>query len=421
MVPRVVRTAESVPLSRVSPDLAVPLRPYLETAAAEIIHEIQRQVPEYARPRESRYGQRMRWAAEQSVGAFIEAIGRADPPWESVADIFAGIGTYEARKGRSLEGLQTSIRVGGQVACRRFIKDARRLDWPLETLGQITESLFVFLEKIASAAGHGYARAEQAMATERERTRHRLRDLLIMEPHASMEAINELARGTGWEVPRSLAIVAIRRTDSRPVPVLSPQILADWHGADPYLIVPDPEGPGQERLLASLARDQMAAIGPTVAVTRAGMSLRWARHTLALVERGVFPAKEPIRCVDHIPTLAGAMCEELIDVAVRTRLAPLLELPPQRREPLARTLLVYMENRDNAVAAAEKLLVHEQTVRYRIRRLEEILGDLPFDSAHRTELMLLLHSWVRISPPEVTGLTTGTRQDDDPFTDVAAG
>ncbi|KAB2339966.1 PucR family transcriptional regulator [Actinomadura rudentiformis] len=421
MVAHVARAAGSVPLSRVSPDLAVPLRPYLEAAAAEIIREIKRQVPEYARPKDSRYGQRMRWAAEQSVSAFIDAIGRPDPPWEAVSDIFAGIGAYEARKGRGLEGLQTSIRVGGQVACRRFIKDAQRLDWPLETLGQITDSLFVFLEKVAGAAGHGYARAEQAMATERERARHRLRDLLIMEPHASMEAISDLAYGAGWEVPRSLALVAIRRTGTRPVPVLSPQILADWHGPDPYLIVPDPEGPGQERLLASLARGHMAAIGPTVAVTRAGMSLRWARHALALVERGVFSAKEPVRCVDHIPTLAGAMCEELIDVALRVRLAPLLELPPQRREPLARTLLVYMENRDNAVAAAEQLLVHEQTVRYRIRRLEEILGDLPFDSAHRTELMLLLHSWVRISPPEDPVLPAGTRQDDAPFADAAAG
>ncbi|NVI86695.1 helix-turn-helix domain-containing protein [Actinomadura sp. BRA 177] len=390
--------AADFPLSGVPADVADPMLPHLEAVAVEMVAEIQGLVPEYARPPESRYGRRMRWAVEETVRQFVDAIGRPDMDWKKVTGIFEGIGAYEARQGRSLDGLQTAIRVSGQVACRRFIKDARRLGWSLDTLGSFTESLFVFLERIAGAAGHGYARAQGEIAGERERFRRRLRDLLVMEPPASAEAIGELARSAGWPVPRTLAAVAVRPEPDQAVPVLPPVFLADWDAAEPYLICPDPDGPGRDRMLALLKGTRSAAIGPAVPLVRAGLSLRWARRGLALVERGVLPGKEPLRCLDHLPSLIAAQSEELIDVALGGRLAALMKLPPHRRDALSRTLLTYMECRDNAVAAAERLLVHEQTVRYRIRRLEETLGGMMLDPDRRIELLLLLHYLVRLDP-----------------------
>lgn len=387
------------PLADVPAELADPLRPHLEKVAAEMVREIKALVPEYARPTDSPYGQRMQWAVEQTVTHFVAAFGRADMEWRTVTEIFEGIGTYEARKGRSLDGLQTAIRVSGQVACRRFIKSAQKEDWSLQTLGQITESLFVFLEKIAGAAARGFASAQERLATERERFRWRLRDLLVVDPPASREALLDLAKSARWEPPRTMAVVAVRPPDDHGAPVLPPAVLADWHGPVPYLIVPDPQGPGRDGLITSLVRNCKAAVGPTVPMTRGALSLRWAARALSLVERGVLPAKEPVRCLDHLPTLVSAMSEELIDVALRGRLAPLMDLPPHRREPLARTLLIYMESRDNAVAAADRLLVHEQTVRYRIRRLEELLGDVLYDPEHRIELLLMLHTWVNFDQP----------------------
>jgi hypothetical protein len=393
-------TAADIPLAALPVEVASPMLPHLEAAAVEMVEEIQGLVPEYARPPESRYGRRMRWAVEETVRQFVDAIGRPGMEWEKVTGIFEEIGAYEARKGRSLDGLQTAIRVSGQVACRRFIKDARRLDWSLDTLGQITESLFVFLERIAGAAGQGYARAQGELAGERERFRRRLRDLLVMDPPASAEAIEEVARSAGWPVPRTLAAVAVavRPDADGAVPVLPPPFLADWDAAEPYLICPDPDGPGRDRMPAALKGTLSAAIGPAVPPARAAMSLRWARRGLALVERGVLPGKEPLRCLDHLPSLVAAQSEELLDLALDGRLAPLMELPPHRRDALSRTLLTYMECRDNAVAAAERLLVHEQTVRYRIRRLEETLGGVMLDPDRRIELLLLLHHLVRLAP-----------------------
>ncbi|MFC5749600.1 PucR family transcriptional regulator [Actinomadura rugatobispora] len=382
-------------LAEVPAGLAQPLRPHLDEAAAEMIREIQGLVPEYARPPDSKYGRRMRWTVEQTVGHFVDAMGRDDTDWDALTEIYVGIGAYEARGGRSLDGLQTAIRVCGQVACRRFIKDARRLGWSLTTLGQIIESLFVFLEKLAGAAARGYADAQRRLATERERHRWRLRDLLVVEPPASVEAVRELARPAGWEPPRTIALVALGPAMEDRAPVAPPSVLADWHGPAPYLIVPDPDGPGRERMIAGLVRGRPAAVGPTVPLNKGAVSLRWARRTLDLVVRGVIPEKAPVRWLDHVATLVASMSEELIDLALNVRLGPLKELPRHRREPLVRTLLAYMESRDNAVAASERLVVHEQTVRYRIRRLEQLLGDALYDPDRRIEMLLLLHAWVR--------------------------
>ncbi|XVQ08369.1 helix-turn-helix domain-containing protein [Spirillospora sp. CA-255316] len=380
------------------------LRVQIEAAAEEMVLEIRRQVPGYACPPGSRLAPRIRWTVGQTVAHFVEAIAGGRLDWRSLTDIYAEVGAYEAGKGRSLDGLQTAIRVAGQVACRRFIGEARRRDWSLETLGQITESLFVFLERVAAAASQGYAEATERMATERERLRWRLRDLLIADPPASDAAIGELARPAGWGLPRTVAAVAVHRPAGRPVPVLPPSILADWHCAEPYLIVPDPEGPGQDGVLESLLGGCRAAIGPTVPPNAGALSLRWARRTLALDGEEPDGGARVVRCMDRVPAVITSMCGELLSLAARERLRPLEALPPHRRALFARTLLEYIKCRDNAVDAAARLMVHDQTVRYRVRRLKALMGDEVNDPRRRTELLLLLNAAVEL---DLIGAATG--------------
>jgi hypothetical protein len=100
------------------------------------------------------------------------------------------------------------------------------------------------------------------------------------------------------------------------------------------------------------------------------------------------------RCLDNVPAVVASMSRELLTLAVGERLRPLNELPRHRRLLFARTLLEYMKCHDNAVDTAERLMVHDQTVRYRIRRLRRLMGDGLNDPGHRTELLLLLHAAV---------------------------
>lgn len=65
----------------------------------------------------------------------------------------------------------------------------------------------------------------------------------------------------------------------------------------------------------------------------------------------------------------------LMDQIARRGLAPLAPLSERRRLPLVDTLAVWLRTRAPATRISEELGVHVQTVRYRVRVLEHLLGD----------------------------------------------
>lgn len=380
-----------LPVADLSAEISRPLRPYLEAAVEEMAREIHRSVPEFSRPLRSRHGQRMQRTINETVRSFVEAIENPGMDWRPLINRYVRIGAHEARNGRGLAGLQTAIWVAGQVASRRFVKDARRLGWSLEVLGLVNESLLVFLERISNAVAQGHAGSAEDMATDRERLRGRLRDLLVAEPAPSAEAIMAMAGSAGWTVPRTIAAIAVQPPPGSHVPVLPPTVLADWDCPQPYLVVAAPGGPGPDALADNTLDGIPAAIGPAVEPTRGAVSLRWARRALTLMDLGVIDAKRPVRVTDHVARLLTAHGAELLSLVVDERLKPLRKISSEfRRLEYARTLLVYLQCQGSAVATAERLRVHEQTVRYRLRRLEALLGGLVHDPGCRTEMLLVL-------------------------------
>ncbi|MEV3925121.1 helix-turn-helix domain-containing protein [Actinomadura coerulea] len=369
------------------------LRQHLQAAVDEMEREIRDQVPEYAGADGGEYARKVERTVSDTVAFFVDSVDHPTADARKITELYMRLGEEEARQGRSLAALQNAMRVSSQVACRRFIKDAYRLGWSRETLGRLTDSLFLLLARAADAAAQGYAREQGQLATERERRRDRLRDLLVAEPPPGHEAVAELAVAARWELPRSIALVALPAGAPAGARILPPAVLADWEAPVPFLVVPDPEGPGQDRLWPALRRLGTSALGPTVPIGQGAISLRWARHALTLVERGLLPGEGPVRCADHIASLATLAADELVGATAEAVLGPLLELPPPRRQPLAETLLTYLQCGDNAVIAAERLHIHEQTVRYRLRRITELTGGRFTEPDGRLDLMLML-SWL---------------------------
>jgi DNA-binding PucR family transcriptional regulator len=170
--------------------------------------------------------------------------------------------------------------------------------------------------------------------------------------------------------------------------------------------MPDPDGPGRRRSLEDglrkwpvTARPEgdaapgcLAAIGPAVPLARAGASLRWARRALSLAQRD--PAGQApdgiVRCDEQLATLVLLADAELARVLSGQALAPLRGLRPDQADRLAETLLAWLESADNAGAAASRLHVHPQTVRYRLRQLTELFGDALSDPDSRFALQVAL-------------------------------
>ncbi|MFV2174121.1 helix-turn-helix domain-containing protein [Actinomadura sp. LOL_016] len=405
--PLSVRRTRS-PLSCHSPQIRIGdlLRPHLDAVVEEIAGEIRRQLPAYAHSADSVQGRQMVRTIRTTVRGFVDSVDDPAPDWTPLTNLYAHIGAREASDGHGLDSLEAALRLSSQITCRRFISHAYDLGWNQETLSMLTESHFGLLAILVEAAAEGYDSAREELATRRERARGRLRDVLVADPPIGREAIRELAKAADWTAPETICAVALRGPVVGTARLVPPTVLADWSGDAPYLVVPDPGGPGQDRLMAALADACPGAVGPTVPVDRGAVSLRWARRAVALAEEGVLPGDETVRCCDHLATLITAEARDLVEAAAPQYLRPLMEQPSPRREMLAETLLTYFNSGGNAVVTGRQLHIHPQTVRYRIRVIHEMFGGEPAAPDTKLATMITLNSMLRLFPdavPEPSG------------------
>jgi sugar diacid utilization regulator len=170
-------------------------------------------------------------------------------------------------------------------------------------------------------------------------------------------------------------------------------VLINWAGREPYLLVPDPAGPGRPAYIEHALRGWPAAMGPVVPLARASMSLRWARAAAGLAARGVIDSHGGlVRCDEHLSTLLIFSDEELAGALRSARLAPLHRLRPAQQDRLAETLLAWLQHGRNASEVALRVHVHPQTVRYRLRQADELFGDQLRDPDARFELEIALRA-----------------------------
>ena len=389
--------------------------PELDRAAEEVISAIQREVPEYARPHDDSYTSTVRRAVRHALHQFAQQIADPATPREGTVQLFGDIGRIEAAEGRSLEPLQTALRLGARVSWRRLYQAAGQSSLDTDVLARIGEAIFLYLDELAAACAEGFARASAEVGGEMERRLRRLLDLLIADPPVSRQAIADRARAAGWPLPRQVAAVAladrsqdragmlpgVRHGSAYPagtpaagngglrgagpgalsgplpgplpepfpgplpgplpgmLPALPPEVLIDMTRPDPCALIPDPDGPGRADLIERGLRGWTGALGPAVPLARASSSLRWARQALALTRRGIItPGPSVTRCDEHLSTLLIFSDEDLTAGLARTRLAPLGRLRPAQQDTLAETLLAWLQNAGNARETARHLHVH---------------------------------------------------------------
>jgi DNA-binding PucR family transcriptional regulator len=133
-------------------------------------------------------------------------------------------------------------------------------------------------------------------------------------------------------------------------------------------------------------------MGPTVALHEGARSLRWAAEALELVRRGILPDTEMVHCQEHLATLLLFRDEALVDAMAERRLSPLDRIRSPQRERLAETLLTWLQSGHNASEVAARLAVHPQTVRYRMRQLDELFGERLHDPTAQFEMQLALRA-----------------------------
>lgn len=372
------------------------LQPYVPGITKEAVEQIQKEVQPYARPHDARYREVLELAVGRFIGHFLELM--ADPQADStqMLSFLRKIGRGEAREGRDLEAWQAAVRIGAGMAIARLTAQAERLELggDLAEAGQIAQAVFAYVDRVAEVVTEGHTEAGAQAAGEREGRRRLLFEALL-RPHAPIMAIAELAHRAQWPLPHSLAAIALQAKEGSGSlrPGLPPEALTGLHLPQPCALVPDPEGPGRRRVLETGLRGWVAAIGPAVDVTQASQSLHWARQALDLARDGLVDAEQPILAQDHMPLIVMRCEHDLVELVAKQRLAPLLDVRMPLRLDLAETLLALIECRFNATVVATRLGLHAQTIRYRLRKLEEMFNDQLTDPARQLELHMVLRYW----------------------------
>jgi hypothetical protein len=419
------------PFAAIPADAAAVLRPVLPGLADEMIGAIAAEVPDYARAMEGEFGRVVRLGVESALGRFVDLI--EDPACDDGRGraTYVNLGRGEMRAGRSLDALLSAYRLGSRLAWRRFVEAGKDGGLKPEAIYALGEAIFAYIDELSAESAEGYAEEQSASAGERQRLRRRLVRLLAQDPPADEETVLAAAAAAGWPLPRAVAALvtapagsgAARAPAVAPVPVAAPGAapsglppatseaaaeadalaarLARRVGEEAIgaglerlalVLVPDPGAPARPGRLRAAADGRPAALGPAVPLARAGVSVRRAIATHALLVAGRLGERDFARSEEHLPALVIAADPALGAELAEQRLAPLAALAEGPRERLTETLRAWLDRPGQVQAVAAELDVHPQTVRYRVRQLRDLFGDGLEDPEARFELGLALRA-----------------------------
>ena len=357
------------------------IRAALGPIADAVVGAIQREVPDYARPLEGDFGRGIRSGTEVALHRFI-----GDEQDDGGDDVYRRLGGGEYRAGRSLDALQSAYRVGARVAWREISDLADAAGASARSQRNLAEAMFAYIDRIAGESVEGYAAAQLRDAGDLDRRRSDLAEMLlsgVAEDDAELVRMAETAR---WPMPRTVACLVVAGEQAeRAKRLLSGESLGVRSGETIGIVVPHPVA--LEREAARLAHRLVlrVAVGPTVSLDEVPFSMRLARRALALAE----PGGPPVLAERRLAEIALRGAPEIAPLR-RRLLAPLDGQTPASRERLEATLLQWLRHRGAQGAIAAELGVHPQTVRYRMARLRDLMGETLEDPEQRFALEMAL-------------------------------
>ncbi|OLR92105.1 PucR family transcriptional regulator [Actinokineospora bangkokensis] len=378
----------------------------------EVITEIRAAVPAYDQPLQGQFREVLVGSVEMAVVRCFDSSADVSGAVHDWTNAFTYAGKVEHAQGRTMDALQTAVRVGARVVWRRMSAVGREMGVPTDTLFTLADRIFAYVDEVCAVAIAGFSEAQSNATGALERRRRQLMKLILATPPVAPQAIADLAGTTDWVVPDEVAVIAVEHRPGFPTTTaLGGELLVDLESADPCVVVADPDRhlPALTRALAG----RRAAVGPTVPLSEAHRSLACARRALTLVQRGVLPDTPTTRCTDHLSALVLLSDEFLLDQLTARALAPFADLTDKQRERLTATLLAWLETRGGINDIAARLDVHPQTVRYRMHQVEELLGERLDDPQERLCMEIALRARALLTPRVPNQRTPADHDEDD--------
>ncbi|MFC5287015.1 PucR family transcriptional regulator [Actinokineospora guangxiensis] len=301
----------------------------------------------------------------------------------------------QARLGIPLPAVLRAFRIAGTFSYEAIVERAIPPGTITpEQLLPVSNTIWRIIDAYSEAIATAYTEVTADSAHYDEKARSALVDGLLEGRFTRQAEFDEAARGLGLPPSGPFVVLVSDPGDPGPSTVLDP---ARWRAV--WRSTPEAEvgvvvvarAVDLRGLRQSL--DRLAA-GVGMSPPVSGLNLlpaalrraHIARRCLAAGEHGVVAFAD--RPLTTLVAGAGTLAREL----TRDILADLLTLPAAERDVLLKTLQVWFAEQGSAKDAAERLFVHPNTVRYRIRRIQELTKRDLTDPRAAAELYLAIET-----------------------------
>lgn len=383
----------AAPWERLSEKSAVLMESQREAITEEILEALAREIPAYTRPLEGAFGDAVRLGVGQALAQFVAMVRDPDTSLrEEGHRVYLALGRGEVASGRSIGALLAAYRLGAQIAWRRLAEASLESDLDQRETNLLAESIFAYIDELSAESAEGYAQAQAERAGELDARRSELIDLLTRGRIGSdPRALAEAAAAADWSVPQELAVLTWPTGIGRAPVGRLPQGSIVRGDENVYVaLIPEPRDHARREQLLQAFAEIRSGLGTAAGPHMTFQSYAHSRAMLALADEtgsaGLLAAD------DHRSVLIARSDRLLAERILADRLAPLGEETAGSRARLEATLLAWLRNDGSVSGAAGELHIHEQTLRYRLNKLRELLGDLLDDPEVRYELEFCLRA-----------------------------
>src|SRR4051794_1897267 len=360
-----------------------------------MIDAIRAEIPAYDRPLQGGFGERVRGSTAASVERFLHLIAGEERDQEAESNLYVELGRNEVRSGRPIDTLLGAYRIGARVMWRGFAAEGQAAGIDPDVLYRLAEALFAYVDEFSHESAEGYAEALAQRHGARERERERLLEVLMRrDPPADPVVVHAQAARAEWKLPEQVAPVATpaARMPARQLEHRLPDgsMAATFEGMT-VALVPDLDTPGRTAELERALDHVPAARGAQVPTLEAAEEVDRAVLAVALQQAQVLPPDGLLHTGDHLVALILHRDPERARSLADRALEPLDGLSAGTKAKLTETLACWLDHACNTGDTARALHVHMQTLRYRLRQLEEVFGeDRLGNGDRRLELQLAL-------------------------------
>lgn len=377
---------------------------------------VQQELPAYRRPAAD--VEEFRGGVRRTAGLLMRVLEERRPLRPEELVTLHVIGAQRARQGIPADWAVEGVRVGLRVGWEYLLGIVRELpltDVALQAVGRMSLEVFDFVHVVLTGLETGYATEQEQRLTGQVQAQAAFVDR-VLEGHWDDEReIRSQAAGLGHELGGSWGMLFVLPAGSRHTEALR-SAAAAVATATPGII----EGP--MRTLPTLhvvllctssgpaawckaldAVNDVAVRERLVVVPAEPVPLA---HTLVHVYRraqryltlantaGSGPGIVTVKDLRLYAVLAGVPLADRVEF-VRDVLGPILDLVPHKAKELLETLEAVYRRKGRIADAAADLHLHQNSVRYRLNRIEALTGlslDVPAERMH-LELAMRLR-WV---------------------------